>query len=127
MHKALQIFGAPNNLIKWTMKLCNNFSVILKVDNEELSILYSCRVKKDNSLVPLFFCPIFQIAVESIQVEFIRNSIAIPIFKSSSLTSVIIYKLSKRIRFNTKTSVSVLLFIDNGVLLFSSRDDLING
>ena len=48
-------------------------------------------------------------------------------FKSSTLDLVMIRKLSKYVRFNLKTSVSTLLFIDDGTLPFSSRDSLING
>lgn len=117
IHKALQILSVSNNLIKQIMKLCNNFLIILNVGNEELHIPYSCRFKQCDSLLPFLLCLVFQIVVKSIQVEFIRNLLTLVIFR----------KLSKYIRFNTKILISTLLFIDDGALPFSSRDNLING
>ena len=109
------------------MKLYNNFSVILKVGKEELSISYSCSVKQGDSLAPLLFCLVFQIAVEKVQSELTRNCISIPSFKSSSSDYATIRKPSKKTKFNMKTQVPALLFIDDDALPFSSRNDLING
>ena len=77
------------------MKLYHNFSVVLRIGGEELSIPYGCGVKQGNSLAPLLFLMVFQIAVESVKVEFIRNSIVTVFFKSSISKSAMIRKPSK--------------------------------
>ena len=59
IRKALEILGAPSNLIRWTMKLYCNFSVVLKIGSQELSIPYGCGVKQGDSLAPLLFCMVF--------------------------------------------------------------------
>ena len=77
--------------------------------------------KLGNSLALLLFCIVFQIAIEKVKLEFIIS------FKSSLSNCVMIHKLSKRVRFNTLTLITALLFIDNGVLPLSLREDLMNG
>ena len=69
---------------------------------------------------------VFLIVGESVKVEFIRNSITIVSFKSSFTELAIIYKLSKQVNFNSSTSITALHFIEDRVLPFCLRDDLIN-
>ena len=80
----MEIFGVPTELIDWVMKLHTNFEVEVKIGKHKAIFPYGCGVRQGDSLAPMLFKLVMQLAAESLAVEFRKREINLPDIRVSS-------------------------------------------
>ena len=125
---ALEIFGVPSELIGWVMKLCTDFEVEVKVGKHKARFPHGCGVKQGDSLAPILFILVMQLAAESLAVEFRNHGINLPDVRVSISNECVIRKHKpNQIATMDHLALLILLYMDDGALPFCSRKDAIIG
>ena len=126
--ESLIIYGVPEDITTWIMKLCLNCSVDIKVGIFKSSIACSCGVKQGDSLAPTLFILVMQISAQELAKEFESHGIDIINALTSSSENYIIRKhRCTNISKLSLTTIFILLYLDDGALPFGSRDDVVLG
>ena len=122
------IFGVPDDVKMWIMKLYTDCTVQLKVGKIKGQIPYGCGVKQGDNLAPTLFIMVIQLAAQDLEKEFTIAGIDIlKVLVSSSLDSTIRKHSNGDINNMSLTMLLMLLFMDDGAIPFNSRQDALIG
>lgn len=127
--ETLAIFGVPSDIRSWVRKLYNGSTVKLKVGKIESLIAYGCGVKQGDSLAPLLFIMVVQLAAETLDIEFKKHNIKIlDVYVTTERIDAMLRKHNiTNIENYSLTAILILLYIDDGAIPFASRRDAILG
>ena len=89
---ALEIFCVPSNLVAWAMKLHTNFEVEVKIGKHKSRFPHRHGVRQGESLAPVLFILVVQLAAETLVVEFKRHNINRPDMKVSVSNKCLVRK-----------------------------------
>ena len=138
----LEKFSIPSRPLQAIMNLYKNFEIELKIGKCKTRIDYTAGVKQGDNLAPTLFIIVMHSLSELLETKFKENNISIPsFFHNSNLYNkggklirheTTISKTGKMASYNsrrplTKDELFLLLYVDDGALIFTNRSDTILG
>ena len=136
----LEKFGIPSRLLQAIKNLYTNFEIELKIGKHKTRIDCTAGVKQGDNLAPTLFIIVIHFISELLENELKENDISIPsFFHNSNLYNkggklirheTTINKGGKMASYNsrrplTKDELFLLLYVDDGALIFTNKSDAI--
>ena len=111
------------------MKLYTNFTVEVKVRKFKSKFLYRYGMHQGDSLVPILFILVIQLAAEVLSIEFRKHNIYIlyMLVLPNDETNVIKRHIVKDSNKIDELVILILLYMSNRAILFNSRSDTEKG
>ena len=128
LYGLLAKYGAPEALIDVVRRLHDNFTLKLKIGDIEKEILYGSGVKQGDIMAPVLFLFLMLAFAETLENKWKNDGNINPIeFKYPTSANGGQLKAQKHNSHGLILHIIQLLYVDDGVFPFDSREDLTKG